>query len=292
MPTFDTPGPILLNLDVGVGDVRITASDRTDTIVTISPSDPTKKNDVVAAEQTRVEFADGRLLIKAPKRWRRYTPRGGGESIHVEIGLPSGSGLHGEAGVAALHCTGALGECRYSTGVGDLDIEIAGPANLSTGVGDIAVDRVSGDAQISTGSGALRIRAVTGAAVIKDGNGDIWIGEVSGDLRATSANGAIAVEYAHDNVVAKSSNGDVRVDRVERGTVVAQTALGKVNIGIRQGVAAWLDLDTKFGKVHNDLDSTGRPAPGEEAVEVRAGTSFGDITVRRSVADAAKVGAL
>jgi hypothetical protein len=292
MPTFDTPTSILVNLEVGVGDVRITASDRTDTTVTVRPTDPAKQSDVEAAEQTRVEFADGRLLVKAPKNWRRYTPRGGGDSIDVEIELPAASRIHGETGVAALHCTGPLGECHYSTGVGDLYIEQAGPANLRTGVGDIAVDRVSGDAQISTGSGALRIRAVSGTAVIKDGNGDIWIGEVSGDLRATSANGGIAVEHAHDTVVAKSSNGDVRVDKVERGTVVAQTALGKVSIGVRQGVAAWLDLDTKFGKVHNELDSTGRPAPGEDAVEVRARTSFGDITVRRAGADPAEIDAL
>ena len=66
--------------------------------------------------------------------------------------------------------------------------------------------------------------------------------------------------------------------------MLAQTALGKVEIGIRDGVAAWLDLNTRFGSVHNDLDATERPGPGKDAVEVRARTSFGDITVNRSVA--------
>jgi hypothetical protein len=36
--------------------------------------------------------------------------------------------------------------------------------------------------------------------------------------------------------------------------------------------------------VHNDLDATESPAPGEDTVDVRARTSFGDITVRRSKA--------
>jgi hypothetical protein len=58
-----------------------------------------------------------------------------------------------------------------------------------------------------------------------------------------------------------------------------------VEVGIRDGVAAWLDLDTRFGKVHNDLDAAEQPAPGEETVEVRARTSFGDITVRRAALD-------
>jgi hypothetical protein len=284
MPTFDTPSPILVTLEVGVGDVRITASDRNDTTVTVRPSDPDKKSDVVAAEQTRVEFADGRLLVKAPKGWRRYTSRARGESIEVEIELPAGSRLRGDTGVVALHCTGRLGECHYSVGVGDLRLEQAGPVHLTTGVGDIEVDRVGGNAEISTGSGALRIGAVDGTAVIRGANGDTWIGDVSRDLRVRSANGSIAVDHAHATVVAKTSNGDVRLEDVERGSVVAQTALGTIDIGIRHGVAAWLDLDTKFGRVDNGLDSAGRPARGEDTVEVRARSAFGDITIHRSAA--------
>ena len=67
MPTFDTPEPISVSLELGVGDIRIVAGDRTDTVVEVRPTDPAKKGDVTAAEQTRVEFAAGRLQIRAPK---------------------------------------------------------------------------------------------------------------------------------------------------------------------------------------------------------------------------------
>ncbi len=291
MPAFDTPGPILVTLEIGVGDVRITASDRQDTNVVVRPSDPARKSDVAAAEQTRVEFSPGRLLIKAPKGWRRYTPRGGGESIDVQIDLPAGSQVRGEAGVAALHCTGPLGECRYGIGVGDIQVDQAGPAHLTTGIGDIGVDRVSEHAQISTGSGAVRIGSVLGTAVIKGANGDTRIGDISGDLRVVAANGSITVGHSHAAVVAKTANGDIRLGEVGGGTVVAQTALGKVDIGIREGVAAWLDLNTHFGRVVNELDAAGRPEQGEESVEVRARSSFGDITVRRAGARTAAAGA-
>ena len=113
MPTFDTPEPISVTLEVGVGDIRIVAGDRTDTIVEVRPTDPAKKGDVTAAEQTRVDYAGGRLTIKAPKGWRRYTPFGGGESIDVQIDLPAGSHVRGEASMAAVRCTGRLGECRF-----------------------------------------------------------------------------------------------------------------------------------------------------------------------------------
>ena len=130
----------------------------------------------------------------------------------------------------------------------------------------------------------MRIDRIDGAAVVKNSNGDTWIGEITGNLQVNAANGRISVDQARETVAAKSANGDVRLGEVAHGTVLAQTALGKVEIGIRDGVAAWLDLNTRYGSVHNDLDLSERPGPAEDAVEVRARTSFGDITITRSVA--------
>src|SRR6266487_2398725 len=73
-----------------------------------------------------------------------------------------------------------------------------------------------------------------------------------------------------------------RLDEVASGVIVAQTASGRVEIGVHDGVAAYLDLDTKFGAVRNDLDDAGRPEPDARTVEVHARTSFGDVVVRRS----------
>jgi hypothetical protein len=291
MPTFATPDPILVTMELGVGDVRIAASDRNDTQVTVRPTDPTKESDVTAAQQTVVEYSAGRLMIKSPKRWRRYTPRGGGESIDVQIDLPTGSQVHGNAGLAALHCAGVLGECRYTTGVGDVQVEQAGPVHVTTGIGDVSVERASTHAQITTGSGMVRLGSVDGTVVVKGGNGDTWIGGASRDVRVVAANGVISIAHSAASVIARTANGDIRLGDVAGGTVVAQTALGKVDIGIREGVAAWLDLNTKFGKVFNELEVTGRPQAGEPSVEVRARSSFGDITVHRSVASTAPAGA-
>jgi hypothetical protein len=285
MPTFHTPEPIAVDLEIGVGDVRITASDRTDTSVEVRPSDPAKTSDVTAAEQTRVEYTDGRLLVRAPKGWRRYTPRGGGESIDVEIGVPAGSRLLGESAVAALHCSGVLGECRYRTGAGDIRVDRAGAAHLTTGVGDIELHSATGHVEVTSASGSVRVGSVDGTAVVKGSNGDAWIGVVTGDLRVVSANGAISVDHAHATVVAKTARGDIRIGEVRAKTVVAQTALGQVEVGVMHGVAAWLDLNTGFGTVHNELEGGSRPQHGEPTVEVRARTSFGDITIRRTIAN-------
>jgi hypothetical protein len=281
MPTFDTPDPISVTLELGLGDIRIVASDRTDTVVDVRPSDPAKKADAAAAKQTRVEYSSGSLVVKAPKGWRQWTPWGGHESIDVQIQLPAGSQVHGQAGVAALHCIGRIGECRYRTGVGDIQLEQAGPAELKAGAGDVTVDFVTGKAEITT-AGAIRIGRIDGPAVIKNRNGDTSIGEVEGETRVNAANGAISIDLAHAGVAAKTANGSIRLGEVARGSVVAHSAFGSVELGVRDGVAAWLDLETKFGTVQNDLDAVERPELGEDAVEVHAHTSMGDISIHRS----------
>ena len=63
---------------------------------------------------------------------------------------------------------------------------------------------------------------------------------------------------------------------------MAETGFGQVDIAVVDGVAAWLELKTGFGRVHNDLEAADSPATGEEAVEIRARTGYGDITIRRS----------
>src|SRR6266542_4325623 len=202
MPTFETPEPISVTVDLGVGDIRIVAGDRTDTVVDVSPSDPAKKGDVSAAEQTRVEFANGRLVVRAPKGWRQWTPWGGGGSIDVQIDLPSGSRVGGSGGVAPLRCSGRLAECRYRTGVGDIGLDEAGRVELKTGAGDISVTRVDGPAEVTTGSGAIRIAGIDETAVVRNGNGDTWIGEVGGDARVNAANGTISIDLASATVAA------------------------------------------------------------------------------------------
>jgi hypothetical protein len=282
MPTFTTPSPIAVTIELGISDIQLVAGDRTDTVVEVRPSDPAKRGDVAAAERTRVEYIDGKLIIKATKAWKQYTFKAGHESVDVRIDLPAGSDVHGEGGITSLRSTGRLGECRYKTGIGDIRLEQAGTMELRTGSGDISVERAVGRAEITTSSGALRIGSIEGAAVIKNSNGDTRIGDVTGDLRVNAANGTIAVDRVEAGVEAKTANGDVRLGELACGTAVVNTAYGRVDVGIRQGVPAWLDLVTSYGTVQNDLKSDEGPASGEDTVKVRARTAFGDITVHRS----------
>jgi hypothetical protein len=288
MPTYDTPQPISVSVELGVGDLTIRADDRTDTVVEVRPSDPERKADVAAAEQTRVEYAAGRLLVRAPKGWKEYSPWGGNGSVAVTIALPAGSDVQTETGVTALRATGRLGRLDHKSGVGEVLLDETGPLHLKTGAGDVTVTRAVGEVQVTTGTGSIHLGAVDGTAVVKNSNGDTWIDAVTGDTQVNAANGRITVGRAQASVSAKSANGDITLSEVRRGSIHATTAAGRVDVGVLDGVAAWLDLDTKFGAIRSGLDATERPASNEGTVEVRARSSFGDVTVHRAYGEAAK----
>jgi hypothetical protein len=280
MPTFDTPQPITATIDLAMGDVRISADDRATTVVEVRPTDASNEEDVKAAELTRVEYANDQLLVKAPKL-RSWLSRSSGGSIDVAIELPAGSHVHGTVGLGDFQCDGRLGDCRIRTGLGRIRLDRADKLNLKSGAGDISVDRATGRAEVTAGSGDVRLRELDRSAVIKNSNGDTWVGVAGGDLRLNTANGSIAVDLAEASVGAKSANGDVRVGEVVRGAVVIETKIGDLEVGIREGTAAWLDVNSRFGHVHNSLAAADGPETSAETVEVRARTSVGEVVIRR-----------
>lgn len=280
MTTFDSPEPITATVDVVVGDVAVRAAERDDTAVEVRPSDPSNPEDVKVAQATRVEFADQQLLVRTPRQ-RSWWSRSGGGSVDVTVELPAGSYLRGTAGSADFRCDGRLGDCRIRTGIGHIHVVEADTLNLRCGAGDIDVDRVTGHAEVTTGSGEVRLRAVDRGAVVKNSNGDTWVGAAGGDLRIKAANGSIAVDRAESGVGAKSANGDVRLGEVVRGSVALETHAGDLEVGIREGTAAWLDVSAAAGKVYNGLDAVDGPGPAGDKVEVRARTSLGNVVIRR-----------
>lgn len=283
MPTFATPDPLSVTIDLGVvGDVRLTATDRLDTVVDVRPHDASRSADVKIAEQTRVELIEGRLFVKAPRNWRQFSFMSNGGAIEITIELPTGSRVDAELAMGRFDVEGTLGSCRVKTGMGHVRIGRVASLDLHTGFGDVTVDRVDGDADVHTGSGSVRLGDIAGAATVKNSNGGTSISTVDGELRVKSSNGEILVGTAGSSVSAKTANGGIRVDEVIRGQIGLATAAGDLEIGVREGTAAWLDVSSRFGNVRNLLEPSGPPAEGQESVAVTARTPYGDILIRRS----------
>lgn len=282
MPTFATPRPVSLLVELAVAEVRITAGDRTTTAFDVEPGDAGDQDDVRAAQDVRVEHADDRVTVRGPREraWLNRRLRGG--AVQVTIELPAGSHVDGEVGVGAFACHGRLGDCRLRTGAGDVRLERAAAVDVKTGTGDVQVDVATGRTEVALGAGDVRLRELAHAAVVKNANGDTWVGSVAGDLRVSVANGSITVDRAQANVGAKAAIGDVRVGEVVRGSVVLQTHAGDLDVGIREGTAAWLDVRSATGSVRNALGAVDAPDPSAPTVEIRARTTTGDVAIHRA----------
>jgi DUF4097 and DUF4098 domain-containing protein YvlB len=263
MPTFDTPSPIHIRVDLSGGSLRVRASDRSDTVVSVHPSNPSSAADGQAAEQTRVAYSDGRLVVTAPRR-PRLLFFGTGPSADIEVLVPEGSALEADLTGGDVDCEGRLGDVRIDNRYGDIRIDRTSTLHARTSAGDITVAQVDGGGEAATSYGEIRVR------------------EAAGSLRLDSACGDITVEHAVASVEASTKYGQVSVHSAAGGSLDLATAYGKVEAGIREGTAAWLDLESSSGKVRNLLTPGDAPDGSDESLRIRARTSYGDIVVHRA----------
>lgn len=279
MPSFDTPEAISVTAHVDAGSIQFTAGDRLDTVVEVRPRDPKRDQDVRSAEQTEVTYAGGVLTVRTPKQ-RYLVGRTG--TVDVTVELPTGSSIDMTGAWAQVLGEGRLGEVRVKTSFGDVRLDTTGPLQLTASHGSITVDRVEGMAEITTSSGSLRVGSVDGPAVLKNSHGSTTVGAATGDLRVSGANGDIDIARAESSVTATTAHGTLRVADVARGTVQLETSYGAIEVGIREGSAAWLDVSSGSGQVRNALTASDSPEEAVDAVKIRARTRYGNIDVLRA----------
>ncbi|MFJ8660541.1 DUF4097 family beta strand repeat-containing protein [Streptomyces sp. NPDC093795] len=278
MPSYDTPAPISVSAFVYAGSIQFTAGDRLDTVVEVRPRAPQKDLDVRTAEQTEVTYASGVLTVRTPKA--NLLGRGG--TVDVTVELPTGSRIDITGTGANVLAEGRLGEVRVKTSAGDVRLDTTGPLNLTASHGTSIVDRVEGRAEITSSTGNVRVGTVTGPAVLKNAHGTTTVGTVTGELRVNGVNGGVDITRAEASVAGTTTNGHLRVAEVVRGSVQLETSNGSIEVGIREGTVAWLDVSSDRGQVRNTLAASETPAETEESVKIRARTRWGNIDVRRA----------
>ena len=264
MPTFQTPRPITATVEISAGSVRLAAGDRDDTVVEVRPRDESRSQDVRAADQVRVEFNNGALLVSSQRGFS--FPRRG--AVVVDIALPSGSRLNASAASANITADGAYADCKFATASGNVE-----------------VGHVMGHLRADTASGDVTAADVNGSALMATASGEVAIGELDGDVKLRAASGSLTVGRLRGNVNAQTASGDVSVATAVSGAVSVHTASGEVVVGIAEGTAAQVDLRTGSGEVRNLLTPSDGPADGDETLAVHARTGSGDVVVRRASVD-------
>jgi DUF4097 and DUF4098 domain-containing protein YvlB len=280
MPTYQTPGPIDLAINLQVGEIVIVAGDRTDTVVTVSATSPNKAVDRRGAEETRVDFDGQRLTISGPKP--RLSWFGPTDSVDVRVEVPTGSRFTAEIAAGTLHTAGRLGATRIKSSTGTVDLDSTGDLWLRAGHGNVTLAAAHGGIEITADHGQIRVGTVAQDAVLKASHGSITVGEAGGDVDAKLSYGDLEISSALASVTAKTAYGSIQLGEVSSGSVQLDSGFGQVGIGVRPGIPAWLDLSSKEGRVRNELDGDSAPDPSEPTVAVRARTGFGNITIQRA----------
>lgn len=279
MSTFDTPGPITATVTLPIGELRIVATDRPDTTVEVRSTEADRPH----ADAVRVDLV-GRELHVTGRPFgllAKLTPGTPGRSIEVEIGLPAGSDLTATTQYGGVTASGRLGSCAITARYGDVVLEDTADAGVTVGYGSIRITgAVDGDAEMSTGYGPVQIGRITGAGTLRSRHGSIRVEEILGDADLTGTYEAIDVDTAAGDVRVRTTHGSVRLGRVARGEVTMSSTHGRLEVGIADGSAAWLDVDTA-GRISNDLEPRDDPDGSSETVSVHARSQDGAIVVRR-----------
>jgi hypothetical protein len=125
-----------------------------------------------------------------------------------------------------------------------------------------------------TGCGELRGVGRLGDVVATDSYGAIKLDEAASVRLATQA-GDVSVGRLAGAGEISTAKGDIRVEEAVSGALVLSTQMGDVSVAAAAGVSASLDAGTSLGRVSNALRNE-----GAAELEIRATTSYGDITAR------------
>jgi hypothetical protein len=276
MPTFATPGPIVATVEVGGAQVRVTASDRTDTVVLVEPIDEANQSDVKVADKTKVEFADGRLSVKTTVSGTRNG------SVAITIDLPTGSSLAAYLAHSAVTADGSFGECELHLASGQVQLDRVAALQANISSGEVTIGQIAGPATIDGGAFALRIGEVEGTVRLSNSGGQAWIGHARADVDLGSAGCDFDIDRADGSVTGSTASGAIRIGRMTNGQAKLTNASGNIEVGIGEGIAASIDVNSERGAVHNFVSSQGEPGPSDAKVSVHARTRHGDITLQRA----------
>ena len=276
MPTFDTPGPIAATVVVGGAQVRVTASDRTDTVVLIEPIDKESKTDVKVASKTKVDFAAGQLSVKTTVSGDKNG------SVVITIDLPAGSSLVAYLAHSSVHADGSFGECELHMASGRVQLDRINALQANIAAGEVTIGHIAERATIDGAAFAMRISEVKDTVKFSSSGGQTWIGHASADLDLSSGHGGFDIDRADGSVTAKTGDGAIRIGRLTRGQAELLNRSGNIEVGISEGTAARVDANSKHGSVRNSVPSQDGPDTSDNEVTVHARTRYGDIIIHEA----------
>lgn len=130
--------------------------------------------------------------------------------------------------------------------------------------------------RVEARAGAAELRTVgrLGDVVFDGAYRRIKLDEAA-SLRLTAVDGDVEVGRLGGAAQISTARGDIRIAEATSGTVQLSTQSGDIAVGAAAGVSAAMDAGTGHGRISNALRND-----GTAGLDIRATTSYGDITAR------------
>ncbi|HXY84106.1 MAG TPA: DUF4097 family beta strand repeat-containing protein [Gaiellaceae bacterium] len=273
--TFDTPGPVGLDLELPLGRVELETVEGTTTHVDLEGS--SEFEDIMAkAIVEAVQRGNGhQVRVEVRDRTGLIIRIGNAPTMRLRVSCPPEADVVVRTKSADVRARGSYGSFEAKTASGDVGLDrVNGDARLKTASGDVAIERAGGTVQVQTASGDVALQKARGDVAVQAVSGDVWLKDASRSVRVNTV------------------SGDQRLEAVVEGAVQAESVSGDVLIGVRRGARVYVDAKTVSGSTSSELELTDAPA-GHDAgadegdgpmVEVRAKTVSGDIAIVRAAA--------
>lgn len=271
-----------VRIEIEVGNVQVLATARDDVSVDTSPTNPGRSGDRSAAEAVRVDHVGDTVVVRGAHKPRIFGP--GKDSVDVVVEVPEASDVELVVKFGSARLAGSLGSVRADLPFGELTLDAAADLELKGGHGDYRVGHVEGDAELRFKSGSMRVGHVGGRLQLTGADGPITVDGVAGPAELKTSSGSLEVGAVTSGASIRSAYGAVRVRDAGTGTVRIDGSYGTVDVGVRPGVAVWLDATAQHGVVRTDLASDAGPAAGDKTLELHIRTGYGSINVHRSEA--------
>jgi DUF4097 and DUF4098 domain-containing protein YvlB len=258
--TFETPGPVKLNVKVPAGSIDLEAVEGKETVVELDSTSEIEEEARIEAHPRR----DGHEVVVAVEE--RFLGFLRGRTVRLRITAPV------EADV------------EISTASADTDARGEfGAVQVNTASGDVRFEHVGGEAEVNSASGDVELEHVVGRLTVNTASGDLEVGKLGDEGKIRAASGDVTIEEAETALKVQTASGDVEVGSVREGDVTLQTASGDIEVGVKKGSKVFIDARSMSGETSSDLEITDAPADGEgPLVEIRATAMSGDIEIRRA----------
>ncbi|MFY9803283.1 MAG: DUF4097 family beta strand repeat-containing protein [Candidatus Acidiferrales bacterium] len=212
-------------------------------------------------------------------------------SISYEIVVPSQTKLHSESGSGDQLVDGISGPADASSGSGNVRFSnIGAETHVRTGSGDIELKAIHGPARASAGSGEIHAIGIAGGLTASSGSGNVKFEQTApGDVEIGTGSGDVEIKGAKGAVKVQTGSGSISAQGDPAGDWRLRTGSGNVTVELPQQAGFNLVARTSSGNIETNrqISVQGKLSPRELQGKVGAGgptvdlsTSSGSIEIR------------